>query len=471
MYANPHNGLRARERDCPAPRMKKLAVRAGIVSVGALLVTQLIRFIANILLAGLLAPSAFGVVGIVNMILLGINLFSDIGLRQLVIQKKDALTPEFLDTVWIVQIGRGLFILTVALLGALVIATLQKLGLTSQNVYADPMVPFLIAGAAMSAVVNGFESTKVLTERRDLNLNRVTAFALISQIVSVFLMVAVAKATGSPWALIAGAIASSVVQVAMSHLFLPGIRNELRGNVDLAMSLIKKGRWILLSSPLTFLSANAEVFILGGLVEATVLGNYMIAFLLANVVHQVATTLSLNVFFPALSRAGREGAGNVVSSYLRYQLMSDGLIVTAGGFLLAAGSAVVSLFFDTRYALAGSLLSALAIGLVGVRYHVIEQLMNAQGQFKFGALLSALRLVFVVIGTIGGYYFWGIHGAAVGAGFSWFAGWPVLVWYRAKSMPWPWLVEVAAVAFLAAGFELGQLFTQVVERFNLHLVH
>lgn len=451
--------------------MRKLAVRAGVVSIAALLAAQLIRFFANILLAGLLAPSAFGVVGIVNMILLGINLFSDIGLRQLVIQKKDELTREFLDTVWMVQIGRGLVILVVALVGAVVIAALQKLGLASQNVYADPMVPLLIAGAAMSAVVNGFESTKVLTQRRDLNLNRVTAFALVAQIVSVLLMVAVAKATASPWALIAGAIASSAVQVAMSHLFLPGDSNYFRGNIGLAMSLIKKGRWILLSSPLTFLSANAEVFILGGLVEATVLGNYMIAFLLANVVHQVATTLSLNVFFPALSRAGREGAGNVVSSYLRYQLMSDGLIVTAGGFLLAAGPTVVSLFFDTRYTLAGNLLSALAIGLIGVRYHVIEQLMNARGQFRFGAVLSALRLVFVVIGTAGGYYFSGIYGAAVGAAISWFAGWPVLIWYRAKQMPWPWLVEFAALVFLAAGFGLGQLLTQVVQRFDLHLVH
>jgi len=448
-----------------------MVVKAGVISVGALLVGQLIRFFANILLAGYLAPNAFGMVGIVNMILLGINLFSDIGLRQLVIQKKDVPTREFLDTVWMVQIARGVFILTVALLGALLIACLQQFGLTRQNVYADPMVPLLIAGAAFSALANGFESTKVLTARRDLNLNRVTALVLVSQIFSVLVMVLIARATASPWALVAGAISSSLLQVVMSHFWLPGTRNKMHIDKELAISLISKGRWILLASPLTFLSANAEVFILGGLVNATSLGNYMIAFLLANVVHQIATTLSLNVFFPALSKAARDGATSVASGYTRYQLMSDALIVSAGGFLMASGPAFVSLFFDDRYAMAGKLLSALAIGLVGVRYHVIEQLMNAQGKFKFGALLSALRLAFVIIGTFVGYHYFGLVGAAWGAGLSWFAGWPTLLWYRAKSMPWPWLVEGAALVFLVAGYAAGSLFAQLVERFHLRFVH
>lgn len=448
-----------------------MVVKAGVISVGALLVGQLIRFFGNILLAGYLAPSAFGMVGIVNMILLGINLFSDIGLRQLVIQNKDTPTPEFLDTVWVVQIGRGIVILTVALLGAVLIAGLQQVGLVQHNVYADPLVPALIAVAALTAVVNGFESTKVLTARRDLDLNRVTAFVLMSQIFSVFVMVVIARATASPWALISGAVSSSVLQVALSHFALPGSRNALRLNKVLALSLIRKGHWILLASPLTFLSANAEVFILGGLVNASLLGNYMIAFLLANVVHQVATTLSLNVFFPALSKSVRDGPTSMTRAYLRFQLVSDALIVTAGGFLLAGGPAFVSLFFDDRYNLAGKLLSALAIGLVGVRYHVIEQLMNAQGKFKFGALLSALRLVFVVIGTFGGYHVAGLPGAAAGAGLSWFAGWPVLLWYRAKVVPWPWLHELSAVAFLAAGYGLGDVFTQLVERFHLRFVH
>lgn len=451
--------------------MRSIALKAGVVSVGALLAGQFIRFFANILLASYLAPNAFGMVGIVNMLLLGINLFSDIGLRQLVVQKRDVPTREFLDTVWVVQIARSVFIVAVALLGALLIAGLQHFGLTTQNVYADPMVPLLIAGAALSALVSGFESTKVLTERRDLQLNRVTAIVLVSQIFSVLVMVVVAKATASPWALIVGAVCSSLAQVVMSHFAIPGVRNALRANKDLALSLVKKGRWILLASPLTFLSANAEVFILGGLVNATLLGNYMIAFLLANVVHQIATTLSLNVFFPAMSKSAREDAANLSRGYLRYQLLSDGLIVTAGGFLLAAGPAFVSLFFDHRYAMAGKLLSALAIGLVGVRYHVIEQLMNAHGKFKFGALLSALRLAFVVIGTVGGFYHSGLLGSAVGAGLSWFAGWPVLLWYRAKSVPWPWLVEFAAVAFLAAGYVLGNVFSELVARYGLRLVH
>jgi O-antigen/teichoic acid export membrane protein len=448
-----------------------MVLKAGAISVGALLIGQLLRFLGNILLAGYLAPSAFGMVGIVNMILLGINLFSDIGLRQLVIQYKETPTREFLNTVWVVQIARGIFILGIAFIGAILIAGLQHYDVVQNNVYANPLVPALFAVAALTALINGFESTKVLTARRDLEIGRVTAFVLLAQICSVLVMVAIAKSSASPWALIAGAISSSSVQVVLSHFALSGEKNALQLDKSLAGSLIKKGQWILLASPLTFLSGNAEVFILGGLVDASLLGNYMIAFLLANVVHQVAATLSLSVFFPALSRAERDGPVNLTLAYTRYQLVADALIVTAGGFLMSAGPSVVSVLFDDRYSTAGTLLSALAIGLVGVRYNVIEQLMNAQGNFKFGAMLSALRLTFVVIGTAGGFYLAGLRGAAVCAGLSWFAGWPVLLWYRAQSMRFPWRYECGAVFFLSTGWALGELFAQLVERFHFRFVH
>ena len=75
--------------------MKKILLRAGVISIVSLVVSQVIRFVGNVALTKLLAPDAFGLIGVVNMMMLGINLFSDIGIRYVVIQRKGELTADY----------------------------------------------------------------------------------------------------------------------------------------------------------------------------------------------------------------------------------------------------------------------------------------------------------------------------------------------------------------------------------------
>lgn len=440
----------------------KLIFRAGIISIGSLVATQLIRFAGNIFLTKFLAPSAFGVVGIVNMIILGISLVSDLGLRQVVIQRQGQLSQEFLNTIWSIQIARGFCICLMAVLAAGVLLFLQRNNLMPLNAYSDHLLPYLIAGAASSAIFQGLESTKSITERRSLNLGRISAIGIASQLISMAIMIFVAKISASPWALTAGAISSALLQCVTSHYLLPGERNHFSFVRSIAKDVLKKSKWILLSSPLTFLQSNTEVIILGGLVNSTMLGNYMIAYLLVNVVHQVSGNLAGNVIFPGLSAASRVDEKTLKEKYMHFQLISDAIIVTASGGLIAAGDSVVSILFDHRYASSGQLLSCLAIGLIGIRYHVIEEMLQAQGNFRLSTVISLLRLLSLATGTYVGFHIAGLQGAAVGVGVSWFAGWPILLWHRAKAMPWPWKVELAAIALFTSGYLLGLVFTQIV---------
>jgi O-antigen/teichoic acid export membrane protein len=442
--------------------MQKIIFRASVISIGSLAFSQLIRFFGNIFLARLLAPSAFGVVGVVNMIILGLSMMSDLGLRQVVIQRHGSIEKSFLDTIWTIQIVRGIGIWFVAVLAAVLLRLLQLNGLIADNVYADPTLPFLIAAAASSAVFGGFESTKTLTARRDLDLGRVTLIALGAQIASMGTMIAVAHLTASPWALIAGAITTATLQCFASHILLPGEKNRLTFDRNVANEVLQKSKWILVSTPLSFFQSSAEVMILGGLVNSMMLGNYVIAYLLANVLQQVTGNLAWNVFFPGLSAAARESINALKKNYLRFQLFSDAIVVTAAGALMSAGTTVVSVLFDQRYTTAGDILSCLAIGLVGSRYYVIDMLMQAQGNFKLGTVISFLRLISLTFGTYFGFQVSGLTGAAIGVGLSWFIGWPVLIWFRSKTIPWPWLVECAAIGFLVTGYGVGLILNQII---------
>src|SRR5271166_262500 len=335
--------------------MQKQVISASAYSMASYATTQTLRFVGNLFLAKLLSPAAFGVVAVVNLLILAMNLLCDLGIAKVVIQRQGELSKEFLNTVWMIQIARGIIVWGLALLAALVMRILQIYEIVDKSTaYADALLPFLIVGAASAAIFNGFESTKSITQRRDLVLGRVTAMGFVAQAISLVLMVAIARKTHSPWALVVGGVASAFLQCAMSHVWLPGERNRRYFDKALAIDVIKRGRWIMVSSFVMFLGGNADVITLGGMADKVALGNYVIAFQLANVVQLLANTFSGNVVFPALAAMRRDGPEAVVRGYSKLQIGSDAFIVTAAGVFATAGGAIVRLLFDTRYAQAGT---------------------------------------------------------------------------------------------------------------------
>jgi len=54
----------------------------------------------------LLAPDMFGLMALAGIFILGLNLLSDIGLKQILIQNKRS-DDQFVNTVWTMQVIRG----------------------------------------------------------------------------------------------------------------------------------------------------------------------------------------------------------------------------------------------------------------------------------------------------------------------------------------------------------------------------
>jgi O-antigen/teichoic acid export membrane protein len=447
--------------------MRKKLLSASAILMAAFVASQILRFVGNVVLAKLLSPSAFGVVAVVNLLILALNLLSDVGLRLIVIQYHGEISSRFINTVWVLQIARGALIWAVALIGALVLRLLQLHNLIhATNAYADPALPFLVVGAASAALFQGFESTKSLMARRELSLGRVTAIGLVAQVVAMVVMIVIARITTSPWALVIGGVAAALIQCALSHIALPGERNRLYFDKAIAWGVISKGRWVFLSSMVSFLGGNADILMLGGLVDPASLGNYVVAFQLINVVQILSSTISGNVVFPAFSAARRDDLAVLGGAYGRIQLASDALIATAAGVFATAGSAIVTLLFDHRYALAGQVLSCLALGVFGLRYYVVEQLMNAEGNFRLTTIIAIIRLAALALGTYIGFRIGGLSGAAIGVGLSTFAGWPLCIRYLTKSVGIQWRAELASLGFLLAGCGLGVLLSKLIHLYK-----
>src|SRR4051794_30378113 len=148
-----------------APRtLKQMATHGSLWIIAGYGTSQVLRFGSNLVLAKLLFPQAFGLMAIVNGIMQGLVMLSDVGIGQSIIRHSRRDDPEFYNTAWTLQIVRGMFL---TLLG---IALAWPLG----HFYHEPFLTRFIAVVSLTTLISGFNSTKIFTANRDMQLARIT---------------------------------------------------------------------------------------------------------------------------------------------------------------------------------------------------------------------------------------------------------------------------------------------------------
>src|SRR5690554_3241925 len=66
-----------------------------------------LQLASNLILTRLLFPEAFGLMALVNVFIIGVSMFSEMGIRPALIHAKNTDNPHFLNTAWTLQIIRG----------------------------------------------------------------------------------------------------------------------------------------------------------------------------------------------------------------------------------------------------------------------------------------------------------------------------------------------------------------------------
>ncbi len=349
------------------PSGRSMALRGSIWTFVGYGGSQLLRLGSNLVLAWLLFPGAFGLMALVNVFMQGLQMFSDIGLGPNIIRNRRGLEPSFLNTAWTIQILRGLGLWLVSCLLAYPVAQFF-----SAN---DPMagsLMTLIPVAALVAIIGGFNSTGIFLLNRSMNIGRLTGLELISQLVSTLVMIGWAMLWPSVWALVAGNLAASLAKLFLSHRWNPGPPNRLKWERESLHDLFHFGKWIFLSTLVTFLAGNLDRIMLGKSLPLAELGVYTIAMTLARVTIHVSDRLSSTVIYPLLARL-QDNPTRVVEACLRARqpvLWLSGAVCV--GFALIAPLFFTSLY-DPRYAQAGAISQWLALY---VWSHVLNSTMD-----------------------------------------------------------------------------------------------
>jgi O-antigen/teichoic acid export membrane protein len=215
----------------------------------------------------------------------------------------------------------------------------------------------------------------------------------------------------SIWALVAGNICGALIMALISHAWLQGISNRWQWDGAAFRAIIHFGKWIFMSSIPGFLVANGDRFLLGGLVNTTTLGVYVIAVLIVNSVFQVQSRIISDLSFPALSEVVRERPTGLKASYYRFHVILASFVYFCSGVLMISGQTLIALLYDSRYWQAGWMLEVLALALLTSPFRLVAQCFLALGVPRILSYISATQLITLFVALPIGFHYFGIPGA------------------------------------------------------------
>ena len=445
------------------PLKQRMRQAASWFLTGSLL-AQGLRLGSSLLLTRLLMPEAFGLMAAVNTLYFGLLMFSDLGIWQSVVRSARGRDPRFLGTAWVVQVLRGGVLAMLVLLLALLVQSGAAWGwFAAGTVYADPRLPAMIAVFAIAALIQGLESIGLAVAQREMQGRRVVQLELTTQLVTLLVTVVAAWSTGSVWALLVGTLSATVTKTALSYLLLSGLSVRPCWHADSAREIVGFGKWIFLSSIIGFLAAHGEKLLLGATLGVAAFGVFTIASNLIAAVIGIYSTLNGRVVFPSLSKVTLD-ADPVATRrlYSRLQRLVDSVLGIAAGVLLLTGAWLVDLLYDPRYADAGWMLQWLAVGLLGLRYQVLEQLMFAAGRPGWVTANNALRALSLAIFIPLGYALGGEQGAVAGVVLSQFASWPLALLFKHRQGLLDWRSETHWLPATTASITVGLIAEQAL---------
>jgi len=424
-------------RSAAVPSLRSLAIRGSSWTLAEYVVSQILRLGTNIILTRLLVPDAFGVMLVVNAVIQGLQMFSDLGLGQNIIQDKRGEDARFLNTAWTVQVLRGF----VLFLGALALAGV------STHVYTDmPELLYLIPVCAIGTLISGFNSVNLYLLNRRLQLLRLSLINVGAQCITVACMVAWAMVWPSVWALVSAHLVASITRLIASHTLCPGPRAKFEWDPEAARSMFRFGRWIFLSTVFGFIAIRGDAFIFGLVESAAFMGVYAIALFLNQGMVQALHQIAGRVLFPIYARLAESGPERLRQQMFRMRAVLMALSVPAVCAIVVFGSDIVSLIYDDRYDEAGWMLELLSAGAVAsVIGSTIGPVLLAVGDsFRFMALM-AIRTVILIASMAFFWWQFGTVGLVFGVAIPDAIIYPFLVLLVRKYGVWHQWLDLAGV--------------------------
>lgn len=379
----------------PRRSMSKLIVRlqpkltlfraAGWVTF-AFVIQQGLRLGSSVILAWLLAPELLGTMMLINTLRIGVELLTDVGLGQSIVNNPRGGEPDFYNTAWTIQILRGFCLFFVALALTLPIAAL----------YENQELKYLLPAVAPIFIITGVMSTSRFLLQKRMEVRKLATFDLFVSTVGAVVQIAIVLFSPTIWGLIAGMLVSSAITTITSFYLIDWRDHKLQWDRDAVASILFFGKWIFLSTLIYFFAMNFDRLYFADAIPIALLGVYGIARTFSETIMLLFQRIGSFVIFPKISASALRGAElRVFIGPMRMTL----LFVLATGLAvgISLADAFIFLVYDERYQAAGFFLTVLLFGTwFSTLATISDAMMMGVGKPSGVAFSNGIKLIILV---------------------------------------------------------------------------
>jgi len=274
----------------PGGTFSQRVVKSGFWVFFLRIFAQGFSLLRLIILARILSPNDFGLMGIALLTMSILETFSETGFQQALIQKKEDI-KSYLDNAWTVLILRG-FVLFVILYFIAPYAAIF---------FSAPEAKPIIRVIGFSIIFQAFTNIGITYFKKELEFDKEFIYQLTGILADFIVAISAVLILRNVWALVLGLLAGNITRCFVSYLIHP-YRPRLNFALEKVKELFGFGKWILGSSIIIFLLIQGDDIFVGKLLGTTTLGFYQLAYRISNMPATEITQVISQVTFPAYSK-------------------------------------------------------------------------------------------------------------------------------------------------------------------------
>lgn len=385
--------------------MKKNIIQGVIWNVLSLIVSKGFGFFVQIILARLLVPEDFGIVGMAIVFTNLVMVVGDLGLASSLIQMKESdLKPIHLNTVFWSSILINIVLYTIVVLAVAPFTVWF---------YSQTILFSVISVLSIQIVIKSFIVIPKVLLNRHLDFKKINIIEIISTLIAGTCALFMARIGYEVWSIVFMGLINAMISLPLFWVYCKW-RPNLSFSKQALKDVFSKGAFDTLQRISMSLTSNIDYLFIGKLVSSLALGYYTLAFVITDTFRQQIMSVLNKVLFPIFGKL-QDDKLEIKKYYLKVVKLNSYIITPLMVVLIGFTEPIVIFLVGEEWLT--SLFPIKAMAFASIVHSIgggTDAVLKGLGKFQLNFKIYTIKTLVITIPVFYfSIYFYGINGAAI----------------------------------------------------------
>lgn len=363
--------------------------------------TRGLGLVRSIILARLLTPADFGIIGITMIVVATIDIVTQTGFDVKLIHDK-APSVNLINTAWTLQAIRGLLLFFVVFAIAPYMAQFFRLS----------SLDLILRIVACSLIVTGIRNIGTVFFQKELRFDQLFKYEITCSIIDLVFSIILAYVMRNAWALVWGGLAGNVARFVMSYVIHP-YRPRISIDAGHLATILHFGKWITAAGIIYAVLIQVDTVAIGKLLGPEKVGFYQMAVTFSSIIGTDIPYLIRQITFPTYAML-QNNTHSLRKAYLEAVNIAAIITFPLGVIFLTLTDEIVGTFLGTKWQAITTCLRIFAIsGIVGTLGRISFSVFLALGRPKYETVIQCGHLFIILVLIYPFTKEYGIEGTAI----------------------------------------------------------